>query len=711
MKEIKHDRLDELYRKAATVDDKMFSEMRSNVLLYSGDHYTKKGAKFWHRIRTSKHLDEQTKLKLTKNHIENICDKIAAKILLFAPDALCTPNNPKEMQDQKTAELNNSVLDFQKREMKMRSRIRRFCSSFVQIGECHAKVFWNDKKGELIGYEPVMHSDEAFEKHGYDSYDEEGYAYDEKGLMITDKAKPVFRGKLEVEEVLGFNMLRDPDCEEMDESPYYIVRKMVNKSFVKNILKSQGRMEECKKIDDDEETFQVFDGDKAAYSRDDSDNVMLREHYYRPCENYPNGYYYIAMRDMILTQGELPFGIWPFVSAGYKKVKTSARYRSPIKTMRPYQIEINRTASEIATTQVTLGQDKVILNHGSKISHGGKVAGVRAITVTGGNDYKVVQGRDGSQFFPHMKDQTQELYSVMNVEEGDPIKDGQLDAYALLYVANKNREKFSEQGETFEEFVIELYELILKMSRLYLDDDMVIPMIGKSEIVNIAEFKHSEPFRYRVKVEPISDDANSMLGKQLTIQHLMQYLGNEMGDADKGMLIKQLPFLNSDEMASDLTRDYDNFVNDCLAIERDEEPMFNQYDNHVYLINKAAARMREPDFRFLPENQQMMYQQYIQLHEQMEQQNIEAAQRLKEGMIPVGGPLVTVDYYKTTTNSEGEVTTKRAKMFQRSLEWLEQQLEAQNMSMEKMEQMNQGALAEIANSMPPQGMPVGEPQY
>ena len=69
MKEADAPKLDNLYMKANAVDDKMFSEMRSNVLLVSGDHYTKRGAKFWHRIRTSKELDEQTKLRLTKNHI------------------------------------------------------------------------------------------------------------------------------------------------------------------------------------------------------------------------------------------------------------------------------------------------------------------------------------------------------------------------------------------------------------------------------------------------------------------------------------------------------------------------------------------------------------------------------------------------------------------------------------------------------------------
>ena len=68
--------LDRIYRDADQIDEKVFSEMRSNILLVSGDHYHKKGTKFWNRIRNSKELSEEQKLRLTKNHTENICNKI-----------------------------------------------------------------------------------------------------------------------------------------------------------------------------------------------------------------------------------------------------------------------------------------------------------------------------------------------------------------------------------------------------------------------------------------------------------------------------------------------------------------------------------------------------------------------------------------------------------------------------------------------------------
>ena len=110
--------LDELYRAANQVDDKLFSEMRSNIKLVSGDHYNRQGSKFWNRIRSTKELTDNQKLRLTKNHIQNIVSKYTENILNDAANAKPFPNNEDEIQDQKTAELNDSVWSYYKHKLK-----------------------------------------------------------------------------------------------------------------------------------------------------------------------------------------------------------------------------------------------------------------------------------------------------------------------------------------------------------------------------------------------------------------------------------------------------------------------------------------------------------------------------------------------------------------------------------------------------------------
>ena len=677
--------LDQLYQKAHQADEKLFSEMRSNILLVSGDHYNKRGSRFWNRIRSTKELTDSQRLRLTKNHVSTICGIITGNILSNAPNVTPVPNNEDEIQDQKTAELNKSVWDFHKKLLNFRSRVRRFAENFTQFGEAHAKIYWDTYKGEIIGY------DQKVGDNGEPMYDDT-----DQMKPTPDEDKPVYSGQLCIEEVYAFNLLRDPNAQSMHESPYIIVRKMVEKSVVKELLKGNEKAQEkyTTILENEEKTYLVFDGETVSYEKE-SDRILVREHYYRPCIEYPRGYYFLATRDCVLASGELPYGIWPFASCGFNKIPTSARCRSPIKQMRPYQIEINRSASAIATAQVTLGDDKLVMPNGSRISDAGKLPGVRGITVAGGADPKILPGRSGEQYLPYMQSQIKEMYEVMNVFETDATRDGQLDPYALLYNSMRNKKKFKKYAEEFEDFVKEIATISLDLLKEYLEEYHVIPMIGKSEVVNIQEFKHSEKNRFRFELEAVSDDVDTMLGKQLAINHTLQYVGNTLEKNDIGKMIRAMPFMNYEEAYGDLTIDYDMSKNDMLAMERGQQPIIGPYDNHVYLVSKATDRMKKPDFRLLAPEVQALYQQYVVAHDQAEIQNQLKIQRAKSGYIPTDGPLVKVDMY--VNDADGETT--RARMPQSALQWLEQQLRAQGSSLENLEQLSEGAQAQMADLM------------
>jgi hypothetical protein len=676
--------LDQLYTKANTADEKLFAEMRSNILLVSGDHYNKRGSRFWNRIRSTKELTDGQRLRLTKNHTATICGIITGNILSNAPNVMPVPNNEDEIQDQKTAELNKSVWDYMKQKMKFRSKLRCFAENFTQFGEVHAKIYWDVNKGDVMGYQQKVDMDDQ-------------PMYDEYNKPTPDKNKPVYSGEMCIEEVFGFNLLRCPHSQNLHESPYYIVRKMTEKSVVKDMLRGDEKAnQKWEAITSNEEnSYLVFDGESGNYESNKSE-VLVREHYYRPCIEYPNGYFFFATRDVIIAEGPLPYGVWPFASAGYNKIPTSPRYRSPIKQMRPYQIEINRSASAIATAQVTLGDDKLVMPNGSRISDAGKLPGVRGISVAGGADPKILPGRGGDQYLPYMQSQIKEMYEVMNVFEDNSTRDGQLDQYALLYQSMRNKKKFKKYAEEFEDFVKEIARITLELARHYLEEYHIIPMIGKSEVVNIMEFKHSDKNKFRFDIEAVSDDVDTMLGKQLAINHTLQYVGNTLERSDIGKMIRAMPFVNYEEAYGDLTLDYDMSKNDMLAMERGEQPIIGPYDNHTYLINRAVNRMKKPDFRFLPPQIQQLYQQYVLVHQQAETENQLKIQRAQSGYIPTDGPLVKVDMY--VNDAEGD--TVRARMPQRALEWLDKQLAAQGTSLAKLMDMNEGAVAQMAEQMP-----------
>jgi hypothetical protein len=274
-------------------------------------------------------------------------------------------------------------------------------------------------------------------------------------------------------------------------------------------------------------------------------------------------------------------------------------------------------------------------------------------------------------------------------------KDGKLDPYALLFHSVRNRRKFSKYIEAFEEFVIQNSELLLDLARHYLEPQTVIPMIGRSEIVNIEEFKHSQPQQFRITVEAVSTDAETMLGKQLAMNHTLQFVGSQLDKDEIGRILRSMPFINEEEAFTELTIDYDNSKNDILALERGDQAPPNRFDNHIFVIKRLTHRMKQPDFKFLDPQIQQNFERKRQMHMQLDAEQKAAILRAQQGLIPTDGYLVVCDFY--VSNDEGK--TKRVRLPFSSIKWLIEQLQAQGNTLDDLERMNQGALSELSTQI------------
>jgi len=258
--------LNDLFIKAENCDKELFAEMRSNILLTSGNHYGPTSSRLWDRIKTSDRSEPQ-KLRLTKNHIQKIMKIYANGIINNAPDVKVLPYNEGEMQDQKSAEINDSVWQDAKERLHIRKKVRQWVNQFLRLGEVAVKIFWDPNKGELVGFKQML------------SPDGEPMTKDD-GSPMPDKKLPVFSGQMVIEPIFGFNLLRDPAAECMEDARYLIVRKMIDMKELKK--KYDGDEDKQKMIQESgESTFKVFDGQNGRHF-DGKGMVMLREFYYRP---------------------------------------------------------------------------------------------------------------------------------------------------------------------------------------------------------------------------------------------------------------------------------------------------------------------------------------------------------------------------------------------------------------------------------------------
>src|SRR5690606_14012335 len=103
----------------------------------------------------------------------------------------------------------------------------------------------------------------------------------------------------------------------------------------------------------------------------------------------------------------------------------------------------------------------------------------------------------------------------------------------------------------------------------------------------------------QIIVEAQNEDAETKLGRTLTINHFMQYSGGKLEKEDIGLLLRSLPYGNEEKVVSSLTVDYDNALNDMLALERGD---FSQVkpdpdENHPYMIRALTKRIKESGFK------------------------------------------------------------------------------------------------------------------
>ena len=669
----------EKYKEAEKCDEDAFAEFRSNILLVSGNHYNRKVSQYWNRIRENRSLSNEQKLRITKNHIYVISKIRKGLILTHSPGVRIFPANESELQDQKAAELNQSVWEFAKREQNMRLKTQQFVSDFFDIGECCAKIWWNPNGGELKGYGQAV--------------DENGQpVVDEFGQPAADKENPVFVGSLEIERFFAFNLLRDPNVKCIDESSYLIIRKMVKVDDLKDMFEEDDERQKFV-TESKDETYLLFDENKQGYKKEKG-VTTLKEIYFKPSARYPEGYYYIFVDGGILFEATLPFGIFPIVMAGHDEVPTQARYRSPIKQLRPFQVELNRAASAQSESQVTNGQDKILMQAGAKLTPGELLPGVRAYHITG-RDPVILEGRTGEQWTNYIQNTITELYKAAMIDESSAEKDASGgDAWASLFRSMKQKKKFSMDAERFECFLRDIANLYLDLARKYYPDDMIVYAVGKSEAINMAEFKSTEKNCYRIRAEPMGEDLESVMGKMLSINHILQYNSNQLEREDVGKLIRMLPFANQEKSFDDFTLDYDRATNMILALDRGESPSPLSTDKGPYMIKRLSNRTAMSDFSLINPNIQGNYKNMISLYEQMEAEKARQLKAMEADFIPVDGPNIKVAWYiKDPTNPSRSV---QATLPANAINWLVQRISDQQGLTASNAKLNSGAQSEIA---------------
>lgn len=666
------DRLTKLnseYTDADSVDKAHFAEMRSNCLLYIGTHYSNnKESALREYVRTQK-IPQEKKLRLTKNHIGAICDRLMnATVTAHSPSVLIGPRHKMEVQDKKASDVASSVWDKIRTFNKFDELVADLTFDFIVIGEMATFTYFDPSKGEYLG---------------------EAEIHDEMGNVLGKKHK--FSGEIINKRLEPFNLLRAPNSKSWEASPHLIYREMVDVEEARSLTDDEEIKKKITKSAD--ETFVVFDSQKGSYSNSSKDKVLIKHKFCRPSEEYPEGWYVLYTSDVVIAEGSL-YGVFPITRRAYSKVTTSPRGYGIIKRLRPCQAEINRIASTMAMSQIYF-RDRLMVQNGSKITNGGTMAGAVLMRYSGAMPI-VQQGQSGEKYLPILDQQISEMYSLANLSQEEEDKVPNTDPMALLYRSLKDKKKFSSKSDIFESFVKELVHVSLEVAQKYYTDENLVPSVDKKDFINIEEFKRITRLDYSIDIKSNSADIETTLGAQQAIQHTLQY-AQGLQPEQVAVLVAHMPYLKDSAMAQEITADYRAVEDVFAAIERLQPIDVMPSDNHDYFIKRINNRMKESSFRYLDLQAQQLYHNRIQQHEHFKAEQADKLMRAQAGAIPSGGALIPVSLYLDPKNA-----SKRVRLPHDTLVYVYKKLQEQGSFIDEVSDLGQAPASDIAGMMSPQ---------
>lgn len=665
-----------LYDEARSCDSKLFADMRTNILLRNGKHYSETTTKMLKGLRDKGVISEKERIKITKNHIHRITNEYINSIISRNPSTVATPYNASDLSDCKDAELSNSVMQDIKLKNDWRRARREFVTDQVVVGEAYATLKFDYSSGET-------------------STDEWGREY------------PV--GQIKIEKRMGFECKRDPAAKSFQDCRYIMFDKSVDIHDAKAIV-AQLNPEKVEAMTEDSSDDNIvgFDINKGVYCAEAKKTLFI-ETYIRPCSRYPKGQYILSTREFIVFKMDLPLGIFPVYQLGFDPIQTTPRCSSIISVARPYQAEINRASSKQTEHQITIGDDKLYVGASSSVTNGGKMHGVR-IMKGDGEKPVYIAGRNGEQFSAFIDAQIRQMYEAVNlphITSDSANADRAGDPYSLLFKSMSQRSIFSFYLEQWEDFEKKLFSDAIKLAKYYYTEDHVVKIVGKKERVNIAEFKNISDDGFDIVIEESNGDIETKYGKLLTITNVLQYAGGRLSPEQIGQLVSDLPYANKDKVFNSMTTNTDLVENILLALDRGEQPIIPKFANVDLILTALINRTVQADFNSLDAQKQMLYIQYIQQLEQMKAQQQLQMQQAQQGLIPASGFLTTIN-----ASMKNPVTGKveRIKVPSDAVGWLVQKLNQQGVYAQQMQGLGAEAMIDINNMATSQGLQQQVPQ-
>ena len=295
------------------------------------------------------------RITITDNRIQPCVRTEVARLTKHRPVFICTPGTADD-SDVAAAELGERVLSYQWTHLQMPDHFYRALEWSRVVCAGFLKVVWDRSLGESAD---VLVGPQGEPLTGADGRPLRGVEPEQLTRMLglpdgAVQSKTMNQGDLRVVVRSPFQVWPDPLATSMADLEWLIDASVVSPSYVEQRY--------GKRVPADTpaspglvESRLGATGSSGAYK-----GVKVFEYWRRPCLEHPGGFRATWTEKELLEREESPFDPMPFVRFGGIPVPGRFWPSSITEQLRPLQVQLNKTKSQLAENRVRLGNPTLL---------------------------------------------------------------------------------------------------------------------------------------------------------------------------------------------------------------------------------------------------------------------------------------------------------------------------------------------------------------
>lgn len=311
-------------------------QARANILCYKGYMWYKDTEGDFATIETGRDFDNNYEPSIVINHILPLVTQRIATMTKTKPIITTVPRT-SDMDDIDKARYTDMAADYAWQKFGCVRKLVRTLLDVEACGTSFWKIYWNPNAGEIK--EDVVDYKEKVDENGIPSQE-----------PVMGKVRT---GEIEVVPVSGRNIIVDPLATSDEEVSWmlHFYAQPVKQVAFKHKIKASEIQQDDEIYDDFDMRLQSSFGNQVVGVVEQEKAVVVKELYYAPDDDYPNGLYAKLAGGKLLEFSEMPRDRWPFVSFRMTENTDSYWGEGIITHIAPVNQELNDVRSHTMAYQ------------------------------------------------------------------------------------------------------------------------------------------------------------------------------------------------------------------------------------------------------------------------------------------------------------------------------------------------------------------------